>query len=79
MYVDHVAFELVLWRMEGDFVIVGIGKDFGWVQQIAFKTIACGKVNIQLPCGIEGVSHGEAYAWFENARNFVVGWTCDGR
>jgi len=26
------------------------------------------KVNIQLPCGIEGISHGEAFTWFEGAQ-----------
>lgn len=65
--------------MEEDFVIVGTRKDFGWVRQTAFKTIACGKINIQLPCGIEGVTHGETYAWFESVRNFIMGSTCDGR
>jgi hypothetical protein len=32
--------------VEGDFVAVGTGKDIGQVWQNAFKTIACGKVDI---------------------------------
>jgi hypothetical protein len=36
---------------------MGVGEDFGWVQKTAFKTTTCGKISIQLPCGIEGVSH----------------------
>jgi len=43
--------------VEGDFVAMGVGEDFGWVQKTAFKTTTCGKISIQLPCGIEGVSH----------------------
>jgi hypothetical protein len=46
MYVNPIPFEHVLWRVEGNFVDVGVGKDIGWVQQITFKTTACGKVNI---------------------------------
>jgi len=45
--------------MEGNFVTVGGGKDFGWVQQTAFKTTSYGKVGIQFPCGTKGVLHGE--------------------
>ncbi len=37
------------------------------------------KVDIQLPYGIKGISHGEAYTWFEDAQNFATGSTCDGR
>jgi hypothetical protein len=51
--------------VEGDFVVVEAGEDFGQIWNFFFKTIAYGKVGIQLPCGIEGVSHGEACAWFE--------------
>jgi hypothetical protein len=43
--------------VEGDFVTMGIGEDFGQVWKIAFKSTTYGKVGIQLPCGIEGVSH----------------------
>jgi hypothetical protein len=53
--------------VEGDFIVVGAGKDFGWVWQTTFKTTTCGKVGIQLLYGIERVSHGEACAWFEGA------------
>jgi hypothetical protein len=67
MYFNPIAFELTLWRVEGNFVVVGIRKDFGQVWQIAFKTTTCGKVGIQLACGTKGVSHGEACAWLEGA------------
>jgi hypothetical protein len=40
-------------------------------------TTACQKVGIQLPSEIEGISHGEAYAWFEGAQNFVTRLVCD--
>jgi hypothetical protein len=50
MYVNLVVFNLALWRVEGDFVVVGIGKDFGWVWKTAFKITTCGKIGIQLPC-----------------------------
>jgi len=43
--------------VEGDFVAMEVGEDFGRVWKIAFKPTTCGKVGIQLPCGIEGVSH----------------------
>ncbi len=33
----------------------------------------CGKVDIWLPYGVEGVLHGEAYTWFEGAPNFATG------
>jgi hypothetical protein len=46
---------------------MGVGEDFGHVWKNTFKTTKCGKVNIQLPCGTKGVSHGEACAWFEGA------------
>jgi hypothetical protein len=49
------------------FVAMGVGEDFGWVWKTAFKTTTCGKVGIQLPCGNEGMSHGEACVWFEGA------------
>jgi hypothetical protein len=58
--------------MEGYFVTVGVRKFFGWVLQIAFKTTACQKVNIQLPYGTKGVSHGEACTWFEGTQNFAT-------
>jgi hypothetical protein len=57
--------------MEGYFVVVGAGKDFGRVWQIEFKTTTCREVNIQLPCGTKGVSHGEACTWFEGAQIFL--------
>ncbi len=79
MYVNPTTFKHVLWRVEGDFVVVGVGKDIGWLWQIAFKTLACGKIGIQLPCGVEGVSHGEVCALFESTRNFVEGLACDRR
>ncbi len=47
--------------------------------EIAFKTTTCGKVSFQLPCGIERVSHGEAFAWFESTWNFVVGSAYNGK
>ncbi len=77
MYVNHVTFRLALWKVEGDFVDVGVGKDFGWIQQITFKTTSYWKVSIQLAYGTKGVSHGEACAWFEGAHNFVAGSTYD--
>jgi hypothetical protein len=61
----------------GDFVGVERVKDFGWVWENAFKTITCGKVGIRLPCGIEGISHGEACTWFEGARNFAMRLACN--
>jgi hypothetical protein len=63
--------------VEGDFLVMGIGRDFGQVQQIVFKTTTYQKVGIQLPCGTEGNSHGEACTWFEGAQNFAMGLTCD--
>jgi hypothetical protein len=39
--------------VEGDFVTVEVGEDFGRIWKIAFKTIAYGKVGIQLPCGLK--------------------------
>ncbi len=63
--------------MEGDFVVVGTRKGIGWLQKIAFKTTTCGKVGISLPCGAEGVSHGETCGWFESVRIFVVGSAYD--
>jgi hypothetical protein len=63
--------------MEGDFVVVGTRKGIGQLRKIAFKTTTCGKVGISLPRGAEGVSHGEACAWFESVRNFVVGLAYD--
>ncbi len=65
--------------MEGNFVVVGTRKAIGRLGKIAFKTTTCGKVDISLPCGVEGVSHGEACAWFENVRNFAMGSACDGK
>jgi hypothetical protein len=32
--------------VEGNFVVVGVGKDIGQSQKITFKTIAYGKFNI---------------------------------
>jgi hypothetical protein len=65
--------------VEGDFVVIGARKDFGKVWKTTFKTIDYGKVGIQLPCGIEGVSHGEACARFGGAQNFVTGSAYNGR
>jgi hypothetical protein len=65
--------------VEGNFVVVGTRKAIGRLGKIAFKTTTCGKVDISLPCGVEGVSHGEACAWFENVRNFAMGSACDGK
>jgi hypothetical protein len=42
-------------------------------------TIAYQKLDIQLPCGIEGIPHGEAFAWFESTQNFVTRLVCDGK
>jgi hypothetical protein len=53
--------------VQGDFVAMGKGEDFGRIWKIAFKTTTCGKVGFQFPCGIEKVLHGEACAWFESA------------
>jgi hypothetical protein len=58
--------------VERDFVDVGVGKDFGQVLQIAFKTTTYQKVSIQSPCGTEGVSHGEACTRFEVAQKFAT-------
>jgi hypothetical protein len=77
MYLNHVAFEPTLLRMEGNFVTMGGGKDFGWVRQTAFKTTCCGKVGIQFPCGTKGVLHGEPCTWFEGAWNLFVRSTYD--
>jgi hypothetical protein len=63
--------------VEGDFVAMGAGEDFEQVWKTAFKTTTCGKFGVQLACGIEGVSHGEACAWFEGALNFASGLTYD--
>jgi hypothetical protein len=79
MYVNTIAFRPTLWRVKIDFVIVGVGKDFGQVWQTTFKTTTYRKINIQLPCGTKGVSHGEICAWFESAWNFAIASTCDGR
>jgi hypothetical protein len=49
--------DLLSLKVEGDFVAMGVGEDFGWVWKTAFKITTCGKIGIQLPCGIEGVSH----------------------
>jgi hypothetical protein len=65
--------------VEGDFIAMGIGEAFGRVWKIAFKTTTYGKVNIQLPCGIEGISHGEAFTWFEGGQNFATRLVCDGK
>jgi hypothetical protein len=46
MYVNFIAFGHALRRVEKYFVIVGIGKDNGWVRQTTFKTTTCQKVNI---------------------------------
>ncbi len=46
-YVKIVAFRPTLWKVEGDFVDVGVGKFFGWVQQTTLKTTSCQKFDIQ--------------------------------
>jgi hypothetical protein len=65
--------------VEGNFVAMGVGEDFKQVWKTTFKTTTCGKFGIQLACGIEGVSHGEACAWFEGAQNFASGLTYNKR
>jgi hypothetical protein len=46
MYVNLIAFGHVLRRVEKYFIVVGIGKDIGWVQQTTLKTTTYWKVNI---------------------------------
>jgi hypothetical protein len=64
--------------VEGDFLDVGVRKYFRKVWQTAFKTTTYRKVNIQLPCGTKGISHGEVHAWFESTQNFATKSACDG-
>jgi len=59
--------------------LLGVGKDIGWLWQIAFRTLVCGKVSMQLPCGVKGVSHGEACACFKTTQNFAMKLACDRR